>query len=534
MRSGAGYDVVIIGAGFSGLYALHRLRGSGLAVTCLEAADGVGGTWHWNRYPGARVDIESVQYSYSFDEDLQQEWAWPEHFSAQADLEAYANHVADRFGLREDIEFNTRVTGLRFDEDADRWHITTEHGDAVTAKYVIAATGSLDAKNIPPFPGLDSFRGEWHHTSRWPKDGVDLAGKRVGLIGTGSTGIQVTTAIAGTVGHLHVFQRTPAYSVPAHNGPLEHEYERDWKDNYAERRAAMRANRAAIYSTMPQYGSVFDHSPSQRHEILERAWAARNGLLFLQTFTDTMVNPEANEIVAEFVRGKIRETVHDQEVARLLGPTTYPIGTKRICMDTGYYETFNRENVSLVDVRTNPITEITPTGLRTTAAEYELDVIIMATGFDGVTGSFTGLNVTGVDGVDLRAKWAAGPTSYLGFLVAGFPNLFMVHGPGSPSVLAQMITGSEWQVDWISRFIERMEADGRRRVDTTAEWEASWKQEVDTAASHTLFHRADSWYVGANIPGKARSFAIYVGGFDRYVQRCDEQVDNDFEGFVLG
>jgi len=533
MSSGAEFDVVIIGAGFSGLYALHRLGDLDLDVTCLEAGEGVGGTWHWNRYPGARVDIESVQYSYSFDEDLQQEWTWPEHFSAQPDLEAYANHVADRFGLRDKIRFSTRVTGLRFDEEAGRWHIDTEHGESVTAKYVIAATGSLDARNVPPFPGLESFRGQWHHTARWPRDGVDLAGKRVGLIGTGSTGIQVATAIAGTVEHLHVFQRTPAFSVPAHNRPLDREYEREWKDNYTERRAAMRANRAAIYPTVPQHGSVFDHEPEQRQQILEKAWAARSGLGFLQTFTDTMLDPAANEVVAEFVRGRIRQAVRDPEVAALLSPTTYPIGTKRICMDTGYYETFNRENVTLVDVRANPIAEITPAGLRTTAAEYDLDVIILATGFDGVTGSFTSLNVTGLGGVDLRQKWIDGPTSYLGLLVAGFPNLFMVHGPGSPGVLAQMIAGGEWQVDWIARFIEHMEAEGHRWVDTTADWEASWKEEVDAAAARTLYQRADSWYVGANIPGKARSFMIYIGGFDRYVQRCGEQVEAGYEGFVF-
>ena len=533
MSAGAEFDVVVIGAGFSGLYALHRLRGLGVTVTCLEAGDGVGGTWYWNRYPGARVDIESVQYSYSFDEDLQLEWTWPEHFSAQPDLEAYANHVADRFELREKIQFSTRVTGLRFDEEADRWHIDTEHGDSVTAKYVIAATGSLDAANLPAFPGLESFRGQWHHTARWPRDGIDLAGKRVGLIGTGSTGIQVATAIAPEVGHLYVFQRTPAFSVPAHNRPLDRAYEREWKDNYPERRAAMRANRAAIYPTVPVHGSVFEHTPAERERILEEAWAARNGLLFLQTFTDTMVDPAANEVVAEFIRGKIRQAVRDPEVAELLSPRTYPVGAKRICMDTGYYETFNRENVTLVDVRANPITEITPAGLRTTAAAYDLDVIIFATGFDGVTGSFTSLNVTGLGGVDLREKWADGPTSYLGLLVAGFPNLFLVHGPGSPGVLAQMITGGEWQVDWIARFLEHMEAKGRRRVDTTPAWEASWKEEIDAAAAHTLHQRADSWYLGANIPGKARSFAIYLGGFDRYTQRCREQVEAGYVGFVF-
>ncbi|HEY4022428.1 MAG TPA: NAD(P)/FAD-dependent oxidoreductase [Pseudonocardiaceae bacterium] len=533
MNDAAEFDVAVIGAGFSGLYALHRLTGMGLRVVCFEAGDGVGGTWYWNRYPGARVDIESMQYSYSFDEGLQQEWSWPEHFSAQPDLEAYANHVADRFGLRDKIRFNTRVDRLRFDEERNRWRIGTEHGDTIAAQYVVAATGSLDAANVPAFPGLDSFRGQWYHTARWPKEGVDLAGKRVGLIGTGSTGIQIAPTVAETAAHLHVFQRTPAFSVPAFNGSLDEDYEREWKASYAERRATMRANPAAIYPNSPQYGLTFDHTAAQRQQILEKAWTGRNGLLFLRTFLDTMVNPEANEVVAEFIRGKIRQTVRDPKVAELLCPTTYPVGAKRICMDNGYYETFNRENVTLVDVREHPITEIVPCGLRTTAAEYDLDVIIFATGFDGVTGSFTNLNITGINGVDLREKWADGPSSYLGFLVAGFPNLFMVHGPGSPGVLAQMITGGEWQIEWIARFIEHMQARKLRGVDTTAGWERQWGAEVNAAADQTLYTRADSWYTGANIPGKPRVFMIYVGGFDRYAQRCTAQVEAGYVGFVF-
>ncbi|MFE4667508.1 flavin-containing monooxygenase [Streptomyces sp. NPDC056716] len=533
MTGGTAFDAVVVGAGFSGLYALHRLRRLGLSVVCFEAGEGAGGTWFWNRYPGARVDIESMQYSYSFDEGLQQEWTWPEHFSAQPDLEAYANHVADRFGLREHIRFGTRVTGLRFDGEHDRWQVRTERGAAVTARYVVAATGSLDAHNVPALPGLDSFRGTWYHTARWPKEGVDLSGRRVGLIGTGSTGIQIAPVAAERAAHLHVFQRTPAFSVPAVQRALDPAHEREWKAHYAERRAVMRDNPSAVYPTVQRFGSALDHTPRERQEILERAWAARNGLLFLQAFTDTMVNPEANEIVAEFVRGKIRGIVRDPEVAELLCPKTYPVGAKRICMDTGYYETFNRDNVTLVDVRAHPLTGVTPTGLRTAAAEYDLDVIVFATGFDGVTGSFTALNAVGVDGVALREKWAGGPTSFLGMLVAGFPNLFMVHGPGSPGVLAQMITGGEWQVDWITRFIAHMESAGHRRVDTTTQWEERWHAEVSGAARRTLHQRADSWYLGANIPGKPRVFMVYVGGFDRYTRRCAEQVEAGYEGFVF-
>jgi cation diffusion facilitator CzcD-associated flavoprotein CzcO len=526
-------DVVVVGAGFSGLYALYRLRGLNLKVICFEAGDGVGGTWYWNRYPGARVDIESMQYSYSFDDDLQQEWRWPEYFSPQTDLEGYANHVADRFGLRELIRFDARVNRLRWDEQTSRWHVSTERGDQVAARYVVAASGALDATNIPDFPGLDSFRGEWHHTSQWPKEGVDFAGKRVGLIGTGSTGLQATTEIGKTAGHLYVFQRTPAYSLPANNRPLPADYESEWKTSYAERRAVMRGNFALGFLPAAQYGSVFDYTQEERTRILEQAWAQRNGLLFLRTFTDTMLSLEANEVVAEFIRGKIREIVKDPETAELLSPRTYPVGTKRICMDTGYFETFNQPNVTLVDVKTNPITEITPAGLRTTAGEYEFDILILATGFDAVTGSLTRMNITGIGGTDLREKWQERPTNFLGYMVAGFPNLFMIHGPGSPGVLAQMITGGEKQVDWVTGVIGDLDQGGYASIDTTPEAEQAWGAEMAEMASKTLYQHANSWYVGANIPGKPRYFMIYIGGFDQYQKRCDEQVGKGYEGFVL-
>jgi cation diffusion facilitator CzcD-associated flavoprotein CzcO len=526
-------DVVVVGAGFSGLYALYRLRRLGLAVIGLEAGDGVGGTWYWNRYPGARVDIESMQYSYSFDDDLQQEWRWPEYFSPQADLESYANHVADRFGLRELIRFSARVNRLRFDEQASRWHVSTERGDQITAKYVVAASGALNATNIPDFPGLGSFRGQWYHTSQWPKEKVSFDGQRVGLIGTGSTGLQVATEVAKTAGHLHVFQRTPAYTLPANNRPLPEAYEQDWKEHYAERRAQMRQNFAAGYLPIPQYGSVFDYSPEEQTRILEQAWAQRNGLLFLRTFTDTMKTLEANDVTAEFIRGKIRDIVKDPQTAEMLCPKTYPVGTKRICMDTGYYETFNRPNVTLVDVRADPIAAITPTGLRTTAAGYDLDILILATGFDAVTGSLTRMNITGTGGTDLRDKWARHPANYLGFMVAGFPNLFMIHGPGSPGVLAQMITGGEWQVDWVTGVIEDLNRRGVARIDATAEAERGWAAEMEEMAAKTLYRYADSWYVGANIPGKPRNFMIYIGGFNTYAARCTERVRRDYDGFVL-
>ena len=526
-------DVVVVGAGFSGLYALHRLRRSGLSVICFEAGDGVGGTWYWNRYPGARVDIESVQYSYSFDDQLQQDWHWPELFSPQEDLEKYINHVADRFELRPMIRFGARVNRMQFDEGIRMWHVSTESGHRVTAKYVIAATGPLDATNIPQFPGLENFQGTLVHTSQWPREGVDYAGRRVGVIGTGSTGVQVVPEMAKDAGHLHVFQRTPVYTVPAHNQPLDSSYERDWKEHYAERRAMMRRHPNALVLPMQGHGSIFDYTPEQRLKILEEAWQARSGLLFFFLFNDVMRDIEANDVVAEWFRGKIRQIVGDQEVAEMLCPKTYPLGTKRLSIDSGYYETFNRENVTLVDVRSNPIVEVTPAGLRTTAEEYDLDVLVLATGFDAMTGSLTRMNVTGLGGVDLADKWADKPWNYLGLMVSGFPNLFMVHGPGGPGVVAQMVTQCEYQIDWFTDLIDHMESHALATVDTTHDIESEWCDELAEVANQTLFPRADSWYAGANIDGKARSFMIWVGGFDVFADRCDEVAANDYRGFVL-
>jgi len=527
-------DVVVVGAGFSGVYALHRLRRSGLKIVCFEAGDGVGGTWYWNRYPGARVDLESMQYSYSFDEDLQQDWKWPELFSPQPDLEEYINHVVDRFDLRRLIRFGARVNRLDYDEVKGVWHVATEAGHRVTAKYVIAASGSLDATNVPPFPGYESFQGELHHTSRWPTEGVDHVGKRVGVIGTGATGVQIIPELAPDAEHLYVFQRTPGFSVPANNQRLDPAYEQEWKSSYAERRDLMRNHpNALLLPNEAQHGSIFDHTPEEREKILEAAWDMRSGVLFFFLFSDVMTNIEANEIVAEWFRNKIRQTVKDPQVAEKLCPTTYPLGTKRLTIDSGYYETFNRSNVTLIDVRETPITEITPTGLRTSEGDYELDVLVLATGFDAMTGSMTRMNVTGVGGVDLREKWADRPWTYLGIGIAGFPNLFMIHGPGSPSVVAQMVTQSEFQVDWIADLIDHMEEQGVAAVDTTHEVEQQWADVVEELANQTLFPQADSWYVGANIEGKPRSFMVYMGGFDQYRRTLQELASQDYAGFTF-
>ncbi len=523
-------DVVVIGAGFSGLYALHRL-GSNHSVVCFEAGDGVGGTWYWNRYPGARVDIVSVEYSYGFDEDLQQEWHWPEYFSAQPELEKYANHVADRFDLRRHIRFANPVTRMRFDSAERRWHVHTAKGDHVEARWVIAATGALFAANEPAWPHRDRFKGQVLHTTQWPREGLDLTGKRVGLIGTGSTGVQAAPIIAAQAAHLTVFQRTPAYSMPSGNRPIDPAFEADWKANYPERRKQMLETWGVSLIDYPAY-SALDCTPEQQTEILETAWQSKNAFQLLTAFSDVMTDIKANAVVAEFARNKIRAIVKDPQTAELLCPT-YPIGGKRLGIDNGYFETFNRDNVTLADARSAPIVEFTETGLRTTAADHELDVIILATGFDAVTGAMSRIAIEGPDGTTLADKWRDGPTTYLGAMIAGMPNLFMIHGPLTPAAQAQMITAGEWQVNWTADLIEAMERRGVDRIETTAEAEQWWAEQVDAAAAMTIHHLADSWYNAKNIEGKKGGFMIYIGGFPEYTRACTEAVANDYRGFVL-
>ena len=524
------FDVVIIGAGFSGLYAVHKLR-QAHKVVCLEAGDGVGGTWYWNRYPGARVDIKSVEYSYGFDEDLQQEWQWPEVFSAQPDLERYANHVADRFDLRKDIRLSTKVTSLKFDENTDRWHVQTADGGRLVCQHILAATGALSAPNIPDWPGREDFQGEIYHTSRWPEEPLDLTDKRVGIIGTGSTAIQAAPILAEQCQHLTVFQRTPAYSMPSGNRPMDPGHERDWKDNYADRRAQMLDTYGVSIIDYPAK-SAHEYSPQEQREILEAGWNSKSAFQLMVAFTDVMTDRAANEVVCEFARSKIREIVKDPETAEKLCPKDYPLGAKRLCIDNGYYEMFNRDNVSLVDVKDTPIEAFTARGLRTADASYDLDIIVTATGFDAVTGALTRIEIEGLNGAKLTDKWRDGPTSYFGYMVAGFPNFFMVHGPLTPAALAQMITAGEWQVDFIAGMINDLESDGFSRIDTTCEAEQSWAAEVDGAASHTVYDQAQSWYNGKNIDGKKGGFMIYVGGFPRYCELSTNAVENGYEGFV--
>ena len=523
------FDIVIIGAGFSGLYAVHKFSKK-YNVVCFEAGEGVGGTWYWNRYPGARVDIKSVEYSYGFDEQLQQEWKWPEYFSAQPDLEKYANHVADRFDLRKDIRLSTAVKSLRFDKGTNCWHVHSSKGDHVICKYVIAATGSLSAPNLPNWPGRENYQGEIYHTTQWPNGPLDLKDKRVGIIGTGSTSIQAAPILAEQCRHLTIFQRTPAFSMPSGNRPMDDEYERSWKENYSERRAQMLDTYGV---SLIDYGtkSASEYTLAEQQEVLEEAWNSKSAFQMMVSFSDVMTDRNSNEVVCEFVRGKIRNIVKDPETAEKLCPKDYPIGAKRLCIDNGYFEMYNRDNVALVDVKSAPITEFTEMGLRTADATYDLDVIVMATGFDAVTGALKRIDVEGVDGIKLKEKWRDGPTSYFGFLVAGFPNLFMIHGPLSPGALSQMISSGEWQVDFTARVIDDLENDGYSRIDTTEKAEQNWALEVNYAASQTVHNLADSWYNGKNIEGKKGGFMIYVGGFPRYRELSETAVRNNYEGF---
>jgi len=527
-------DAVVIGAGFAGLCALYKFRDVlGLEVQVYETGNGVGGTWYWNRYPGARCDSESFYYCFSFDDDLAQEWEWSGKYPEQPEIERYLNHVADRFDLRRDIQLATRVTHARFDDATNRWEVRTEHGECVSAQFLVTAVGCLSAANLPDIPGRDSFEGELCHTARWPSDGIDFTGKRVGLIGTGSTGIQAAPVIASEADHLTVFQRTPNFSVPARHAAFAPEDQAEIKKDYAEIFRLTRESPAG-FPYFPIDRSTHDVSADEREEILEGLWE-EGGFKFLWGgFNDLLLDPAANEIASEFVRNKIRETVKDPETAELLCPKCHPYGSKRPPIDTDYYETFNRDNVSLVDLKTTPIEEITPTGLRTSSAEYAFDVLVFATGFDAMTGSLLRIDIEGAGGVRLADSWAEGPRSFLGLQVAGFPNLFTITGPGSPSVLVNMPVAIEHHVDWIADCIQHMQREGKTRVETTASAQEAWVEHVAEVSTYSLLGRANSWYVGANIPGKPRVVAPYAGGQPLYRERCEAVVNSDYEGLEFG
>lgn len=526
------YDAVVVGAGFAGLHILHSLRERGLRVRVLEAGSGVGGTWFWNRYPGARCDVESVDYSYSFSEELQQEWTWSERYAAQPEILRYAEHVAERFDLLPHISFDTRVTAATWDDEAGRWTVTTDSGETISARFCVMATGCLSTTRVPDIPGIERFRGLALHPGVWPQDqDVDLRGKRVGVIGTGSTGIQLVSAVAPEAERLYVFQRTANYSMPAHNGPLSEEAVRAVKQSYPERRREARRTRRGFplpAGVTPK--SVFDYSPEERRRRLERMWE-HGGAIFTSTFGDLTIDREANRIAADFVREQIRSIVEDPETAELLCPDDHPLGGKRPCVDTDYYATFNRENVELVDVRTTPITAFTETGVRVGDREIPLDVVVFATGYDAITGTLARIDIRGRGGCTLREAWADGATAYLGITPAGFPNLFTITGPGSPSVLCNMIVSIEQHVELMLALIDR--AGAERTVEADAEAERRWADYVVEIAAGTLLNEGNSWYQGANVPGKPQVFMPYAAGMAQFDAECREILDRDFTGFVF-
>ena len=523
-------DAIVVGAGFAGMYMLHCLRELGLSARVIEVGGGVGGTWYWNRYPGARCDVESMQYSYSFSDKLDQDWEWSEKYSPQPEILAYANHVADRYDLRRNIQFNTRVTEVTFDEAANRWIVETDQGDRIDAQFCIMAVGCLSAANRPPFDGLDDFQGPVHHTGEWPHDGVDFTGLDVAIIGTGSSAIQSIPIIAAQAKSLTVFQRTPSYTVPAWNEKMDPEYERDIKADCPAFRAKARARPTGFYFPF-NTESALNATPAEREHQYEAAWA-RGGLPFLGSYGDLLFETDANDTIADFARAKIRSVVDDPATADLLCPDNV-FGCKRLCVDTNYYQTYNQPHVTLVDVSENPIERFTPTGVVTNGVNYKVDAAVFATGFAAMTGSFDKIKITGRDGLTLAEKWRAGPRTYLGLSTVGFPNLFMITGPGSPSVLANMIPSIEQHVDWMVDCMGHMRDVGAATIEPTLTYEDDWVKHVNEVAQVSLRSTCSSWYVGANIPGRPRVFMPYIGGFPIYVNKCNEVMTNNLEGFIL-
>jgi cyclohexanone monooxygenase len=531
------FDVVVVGAGLSGMYALHHFRELGFRVHVIEAGDGVGGTWYWNRYPGARCDVPSMEYSYGFSAELEQEWEWTEVFPAQEELERYFNHVADRFDLRRDIQLGTRVTAATYDAATERWSVETDAGDRYTAAFVVMATGCLSAPLEPEIPGKETFAGVSLYTNRWPPDPPDLTGKRVGLIGTGSSGVQATPELARDAAELYVFQRTPSYAWPAGNKPLDGDLQRRVKEQYRDLRAEQRkiyggvvGTSGAIAIPLPRDIAILDASPDERLAAVdELGWAA------CRAWSDVLRDLDANEAGAELYREMVRRVVDDPDTADGLSPRDLPIGCKRPILHTDYYETFNLEHVHLVDLRRGGIEEITPTGIRTAQASYDLDVIVYATGFDAMTGALFRIDVRGRDGLPLRAAWAEGARTLLGVQTVGFPNFFTITGPGSPSVLANMVVCAEQHVEWIGDLLTYMRDHGHRVVEPTLAAQDAWVDEVNRVATGTMYTAptCNSWYLGDNIPGKARVFLPYVAGLHTYIEHCDEVAAASYEGFAF-
>jgi cyclohexanone monooxygenase len=519
-------DAVVIGGGFGGMYMLHKLRELGVSVQGFEAGDDVGGTWYWNRYPGARCDVPSLFYSYTFSDDLREEWRWTEKYAAQPEILRYANHVADRFELRPLIAFETRVLTATFDDAADRWRLTTDRGDTVACRWLVTATGCLSTPRAPAIPGVESFKGATYHTGGWPHAGVDFTGKRVAVIGTGSSAIQSIPQIAAQAEHVTVFQRTPNFSIPARNTPLSDEDLEIFRQNY-DAYIAMVKGPGMGFTGGLELPIPDEEAQRRRYDEL---WAI-GGAGFLAAWGNLLTDIRVNDRAASFVREKIAETVKDPKTARALQPHDHPLGTKRICVDIDYFETYNRPNVTLVNLRETPIEEITADSVRTSDATYAVEAIVFATGFDAMTGALLAIDIKGAGGADFRAAWAEGPKAYLGLAVAGFPNLFLITGPGSPSVLSNMINSIEQHVEWIADCIAYMREHGATRIAADPDAQETWVAHVRRVADKTLFPRAASWYMGANIPGKPRVFMPYIGR--GYRQKCNDVAAAGYEGFVL-
>ena len=527
------HDVVVVGAGYSGLYLLHRLRELGLSVRVLEAGGGVGGTWYFNRYPGARCDVDALEYGFSFSAELDQKWRWDERYATQSEILRYLETVADTFDLRRDVQLDTRVDSATWDEAGRRWRLRTEAGEVFEARFVVMATGCLSVPKKPDIPGVESFAGPTYFTSRWPHEGVDFTGQRVGVVGTGSSAVQAIPRIAEQAAALTVFQRTANYIVPARNHPLGNDDHRE--EALAARRESGRNTPLGLSVEPSGFAelSALEVSAEQRDAEFERLWN-RGGLTLMTAFADLLVDERANEAAAEFLRDKIRGRVRDPEVAERLCPSGYPIGAKRLCVDIDYYETYNRDTVELVDLRATPIDEITPTGARVAGREIELDALVLATGFDAMTGALTSIDIRGREGRSLNEAWAAGPRTYLGLSVAGFPNLFAVAaGPGSPGVLSNMRVSIEQHVDWITDCVRYLTERGMTGIEATEQAQDGWVEHVREVGDATLFPRADSWYVGANVPGKPRVFMPYIGGVPAYRETCAEVAGDGYRGFEL-
>tara|TARA_B100001750_G_scaffold225239_1_gene216921 strand:+ start:2199 stop:3884 length:1686 start_codon:yes stop_codon:yes gene_type:complete len=535
-------DVLVVGAGFAGMYILKMLKDAGYNVLVVEEADGVGGTWYWNRYPGARCDVPSLEYSYGFSDELQQEWEWSSKYSTQPEILEYANHVADRFDLKRYIRFGQRVMAATYLEETKSWYVVTSSGNQFESKYCIMATGSISAINKPKFAGLDSFKGDWYLTGRWPHENVDLSGKSVGIVGTGSSGVQTIPMLAQKAKHLTVFQRTANYSIPARNRPLDPEEVKEIKNNYGTVRERQRDTRAGImvrvendfdnYITVnPGMKSALEVSEEERTKEYQERWE-KGFHGFLAGYTDIGLNEDANETAAEFVRSKIKETVKDPVTAEILSPKN-AIGCKRLCADTNYFETYNRDNVSLIDLNETPIETLVPEGIKTSDKVFELDVVVFATGFDALTGALTSIDISGRQGRKLADKWSDGPRSFLGLAVEGFPNLFTITGPGSPAVLGNVLMAIEQHVEWVFQCIDDMESSGKTEIEADMVSEDEWMDHVEDLASETLRYSCNSWYVGANVPGKKRVFMPYTGGYDVYRKRCKDIADHGYTGFTL-